>query len=71
MSAVTTRADQLGPEKMGEPMGELFVKATDKNGVEHTITIAQYYNALVISPDENAYVVPEGTIANKFLAAPW
>ena len=64
------RAAQVGPEKMGADMGELYVKAYDAAGVEHIITIAQYYNALIISADDNPYVVPEGTIADKFLAAP-
>lgn len=71
MTVTDDRANGVGTQKMGERMaGDLYIQATDAAGNPHTITIAQFYNALIVSPDDNPYLVPEGTIANSFLAAP-
>lgn len=70
MSATEDRAAKLGEAKVGAPMGAVYVQGTDANGNPVTITFDQYYNALFISPGDNAYLVPEGTIANSFLATP-
>lgn len=60
---IEQRAAQLGPEKLGEPHGPIVDLAPG-------VRLAPYYNAVLLEINGDTWVLPEGTVADKFLAPP-